>query len=878
MTDVAPVDARAAPAWLAHHTSQPLHWWLVHPEPGEAKISDTLVKVVGRSQTDGTVWVAWVTGPADHLRYLAEVVGGALEQAPGGSRSRRTVTGMLDAAGCASLLEAGEMAAMDVVLLQVRQTDAAQWLAALRGDGDTGLPAPSLAVRHVVGDKWALGGMVDQFPQLGGPVLDGSETLPEPPPGRAAPRGHRRASLLVVALAGAMAVASVAAAITLRSRNSGTALQAVSGGVPTVRHAPATVPAKPAPAAPATALGARVAYDPVHHQAVLFGGVGQYSDTWVWTPGGVWFLAHPQTSPPGRFAEALAWDPTTNRVLLFGGRLQNGDLPSDTWAWDGTTWTQLSSPATPSPPPGDEFPGLAYDPRFNQMVLVTRRPDSGGAETWVWSAGGWSGPRDLDILPGSSPTMAFDDRTQTVLLLTSAPAGSPGSAVQTWSWDGSGVWRLLPTAHAPPLGFDTGLVRDPVSGQLVLLAQTVPPSSPPAPLQTWSWDGHDWAQLNAVPPNRTSEPVNVAAIVSDSVDSTILAFGSLSLQSTSRFDATWAWTGRTWAWLAGPAGAPLGTGTVPTASAFNSVAYDHRRGQWVLFGGVVSGAGTPTELRQTWTWDGFQWALQHPAAVPPAGGPMTEDPATGTLLLISSPGRLTSSPSPEEMWSWTGSDWRRIGPMPGGFTSPYFLLLLRDDPARGNVVALTGCCLKADGSLASAPASLRFQTWTWNGVTWVRGQPSHQPGAGGFFEFQSMYDSTHGRVLAVASDGNRGEAQTWTWDGSDWTEQHPATAVPVDSVTAVLSDDPSTGSVVLLEDVCSEPITFNRVGGTYSWNGATWIWHDQATAPAVNTAYEAARPIYDAQLGRLILLGSQGPDLSEEWMWTGTTWLQLATG
>jgi hypothetical protein len=133
-------------------------------------------------------------------------------------------------------------------------------------------------------------------------------------------------------------------------------------------------------------------------------------------------------------------------------------------------------------------------------------------------------------------------------------------------------------------------------------------------------------------------------------------------------------------------------------------------------------------------------------------------------------------------------------------------------------------------------------------------------------------------VVAVASDGSRREAQTWTWDGTDWTEQHPATAVPVDPVTAILGDDPSTGSVILLEDTYQEPISFNPVGGSYSWNGTTWIWQNQATAPAVNTGYETAHPIYDPQIGRVVVLGSRSGDLSEEWMWTGSSWLQLATG
>ena len=59
----------------------------------------------------------------------------------------------------------------------------------------------------------------------------------------------------------------------------------------------------------------------------------------------------PPPTPPPAPRPAMAYDPATGQLVLFGGNGigTTGVLP-DTWTWDGTTWTQQSPP--PAPPPG----------------------------------------------------------------------------------------------------------------------------------------------------------------------------------------------------------------------------------------------------------------------------------------------------------------------------------------------------------------------------------------------------------------------------------------------------------------------------------------------------------------------------------------------
>jgi hypothetical protein len=93
-----------------------------------------------------------------------------------------------------------------------------------------------------------------------------------------------------------------------------------------------------------------MAFDASTNQLVLFGGEGwtvpSLNDTWTWD-GTSWTLTTPAASPLGRNDAGMGYDAATGQLVLFGG--YNNTALGDTWTWDGTTWTQ-ASPST-SPPP-----------------------------------------------------------------------------------------------------------------------------------------------------------------------------------------------------------------------------------------------------------------------------------------------------------------------------------------------------------------------------------------------------------------------------------------------------------------------------------------------------------------------------------------------
>jgi hypothetical protein len=75
------------------------------------------------------------------------------------------------------------------------------------------------------------------------------------------------------------------------------------------------------------------------------------------------------------------------RTIVFGGISVAGPDLNDTWGWDGTVWTQLSSTG-PSP---RESPGLAFDSGRGVNVIfggLDNVANTSRGDTWEGSLSG----------------------------------------------------------------------------------------------------------------------------------------------------------------------------------------------------------------------------------------------------------------------------------------------------------------------------------------------------------------------------------------------------------------------------------------------------------------------------------------------------------
>ena len=65
------------------------------------------------------------------------------------------------------------------------------------------------------------------------------------------------------------------------------------------------------------------------------------SDTWEWD-GATW-TQHDGKGPPSRFGHGMAFDTIRARTVLFGGTALNySRFLGDTWEWNGATWVLMS--------------------------------------------------------------------------------------------------------------------------------------------------------------------------------------------------------------------------------------------------------------------------------------------------------------------------------------------------------------------------------------------------------------------------------------------------------------------------------------------------------------------------------------------------------
>ena len=163
-------------------------------------------------------------------------------------------------------------------------------------------------------------------------------------------------------------------------------------------------------------MGSMLAGDAAAHEVVAYAASG----TWTWN-GSAWREEHPATAPPTVVGGTLVYDNASGKLLLFGGepdsfRASPGpalkrpavQVSDQLWAWDGTTWTQLtgshssvapSPSATPTPtsvPPATPMPPLpspsripAPSPKVTPCIAAPMPTAPGGG---TGTGQGYTGP------------------------------------------------------------------------------------------------------------------------------------------------------------------------------------------------------------------------------------------------------------------------------------------------------------------------------------------------------------------------------------------------------------------------------------------------------------------------------------------------------
>jgi hypothetical protein len=140
-----------------------------------------------------------------------------------------------------------------------------------------------------------------------------------------------------------------------------------------------------------------MAFDPSIEQLVLFGGAcvnglncdGQASNTTYVLNGSAWVaLPNPVAPPPSRLAGTMAYNPAEDGILLFSGATDGtsatGSL-NDTWLFANGTWHSLNGQGLA--PPARRYAAGAYDLNCNCLVVYGGLNSSGTVLNDTWEFG-----------------------------------------------------------------------------------------------------------------------------------------------------------------------------------------------------------------------------------------------------------------------------------------------------------------------------------------------------------------------------------------------------------------------------------------------------------------------------------------------------------
>ncbi len=282
-----------------------------------------------------------------------------------------------------------------------------------------------------------------------------------------------------------------------------------------------------------------VAYDSLSQSVVAVAEnltlTGTFTDrmsTWSFGAKG-WTELNPPTSPTARLGASLVYDPALDSLVLFGGMGPSGYL-SDTWMYNGTAWSNISS-SVGAPPAGRTSASFVWDPVSREAVLFGgigvngsswSDPMTNETSTWLLGAGGWSSVAQASgNVPDPFGAMAFDTADGYLVEFGGSAGGSAcSSSASTWEFS-SGQWSNASSTvtGAPPARWNAAATYDLSTSSVVLFGGQDCLSYRN---DTWSYSGGRWSPVpSAVSPSQRS----IAKLVDDARTGELVLFGGIAL-------------------------------------------------------------------------------------------------------------------------------------------------------------------------------------------------------------------------------------------------------------------------------------------------------------------------------------------------------------
>ena len=656
---------------------------------------------------------------------------------------------------------------------------------------------------------------------------------------------------------------------------------------------------------------------------VEYGNVAIVGDTWEWNTTTRTWRKGPNTIPifVGLRGSALAYDPTRRQVIAFSGKpYWCPYCENRTWAWDGTSWTDI----TPAISPDARYDhDMVTDTDRNRIVMFGPFED-----TWEWDGSQWIPVGQT----GPHPTwrwgvkMAYDKvRKKTILF---GGSNQYTAFNETWEWDGT-TWTQLFPLHSPPGRGYTSLVYDESQNVLVMFGgdrltddiwisgpeDSIPPVSTAltnvAPNPAGWNNSNVTVTLNAADDAGGSgvQQIVYAASGAQTIASTAVNGATVSFPITAEGVTTISYFARDKAGntqaahtlvlkidktppsLTVPSGisadAPTSSGVAVSYEASASDALDPSptlscspaSGSTFAIGATqvscTATDGADNSVSSSFTvWVtrdlGFDWyniPTDSPRPSPRTGHGMVYDPIHAKVILFGGGNATTLF---NDIWEFDTATrhWTNVTPLSGPAPAPRSGFGIAYDESRGVVVLYGGYC----GSQCSGSPVDRGtigDTWEWNTAirSW-RLAPNSAPTFDGPQGSALAYDPTRRQVIRFGGRAvwNRGVNSTWAWNGTVWTNVTPAVS-PTPTFDHAMSLDPDRNRIVLFGASTEE---------TWEWDGTAW------TRVALTGSHPSWRfgptMAYDKSRHRTVLFGGSNQFIAfdETWEWNGIGWTQLS--
>jgi len=208
--------------------------------------------------------------------------------------------------------------------------------------------------------------------------------------------------------------------------------------------------------------------------------------------------------PPTRWGANFAYDPESDRFILQGGCLELAgverigcvSMHADTWAFDGSSWSEIHSTKEPRAGNfGDGANKMVYSRRHGGMLLTA--PGFRAIEAWVLKSDEWNPLQGFEPEATCGAAMAYDEVSDTSIAFGGCDEPCDDSGCRrphsrTRTWTPHKGWQPHDRPGSPPARAMASMFFDPVSQSVKLVGGI----GDRGPLNdVWEWTGSGWVEV-----------------------------------------------------------------------------------------------------------------------------------------------------------------------------------------------------------------------------------------------------------------------------------------------------------------------------------------------------------------------------------------------